>query len=514
MNKKKMSILCIVLSLCSTLASNTQVLATTKVKTQLNRHETGNRAITSTEEQELILKAENALKEGEKYLVSGYVEIAKAYVNQLKDGPTKESLNARIYKLEKAIASAIENANKDKINEARKAVEKYENSLKREDMQSAQKLVSNLPDCAIKTSLKDRLVEAEKKALAYEKILTATAAVEKAYNTLQESDLKNAINLVNKLDESKEKTDLLYKIEKIKIAMENVDVERVSRAIEAVQKVEKSSKREDYNTAQSLVNRLARGDVRTNLENRLKNILDSVKKLEQLEKELAVEKEKISKATEAVIKLETTLITSDLNTAVSLVDKLKDGSEKKALKDRIEKAKDKIKNANQEKIDEATTAVNLAESTLMKELFDRAKTLVSKLETSDGKKALEQRLKVIQEKIKQSESDKDKINKIQLKYCKEQVDIFEKTPKVSEIYTIDNLLKILKDDNEKAKLVERFTTLKDFFISKLENKAKYDIKIAKRLKNQESIKIAKASVSLLPEGTVKNSLFSDISNIK
>lgn len=157
-------------------------------------------------------KATEAVEKAESTLKQGDVDDAQNLVNQLPSGKDKEELQNRLDKLQKELD--------DLLKEATEAVEKVEETLDRDDLEDAKDKVDKLPEGKVKEDLEERLdkVEEEINRKEQEKedlIREATEAVEKAEETLKREDHTTAQGKVDLLEPGQVKEDLQERLDKL-----------------------------------------------------------------------------------------------------------------------------------------------------------------------------------------------------------------------------------------------------------------------------------------------------------
>ncbi|MFY0520543.1 S-layer homology domain-containing protein [Lysinibacillus sp. UGB7] len=196
-------------------------------------------------------------------------EAAQILVDALPAGPKKEELENRLSKLQAEID------NKSKEDQAKDAVGKAEDSLKKEDKEQAQEKVNALEDGALKNELQERLDALEEHVDAY---LVAEEAVEQAEKSKESSDIEAAQALVDVLPDSKAKDSLNERLDTLNKFIE---------ADKAVVKAEISLMQKHKNEAQVLVDALpnnvekqtlqARLDsLQIAIDNKVKDLLDKI----------------------------------------------------------------------------------------------------------------------------------------------------------------------------------------------------------------------------------------------
>ena len=368
-----------------------------------------------------IDEIENALKDAEESKSTDLDDIQNK-IDELPDGGKKEELQNKLDEIK-------EN------NGAEKAVEKVEETLDRDDYNTAKDLVDKLEDGAKKDELQDRLEDVLEKIEALE-------SVEKAEETNSQTDLDNAKDIVNKLPDSEFKDELLDRLDDLQKELDKQTSE--TEAEKAVEKVEDSLNKDDYNTAKDLVDNLEDGVKKDELQDRLEDVLDKID------------------AIEAVENAEKTLTQEDKNDAQSKVDKLPEGELKDELQNRLDEVQNIIDNLSAE--EKAEKAVEKVESTLAEGDYNTAKDLVDKLKDGSKKDELQDRLDSVKNLIDLiSEIDKllkeaeDTLNTDKLGDVQSKIDTLPaSTIKDSLQDRLDNLLEY----KESEKLVTKAEEMK------------------------------------------------------
>ncbi len=145
---------------------------------------------------------------GNSYVREGKYDLAKLF--EIVDRDSKE--------FEKDIEdSRIYVVNPDDVI---KSVEKAEKTRDTKDVNDARTLVNMLPDGKQKTEFLSKLNNLEE-SIKLEAISKAIKAVKNAEETKSEEDIKNARDLVGKLQDGKEKEELINKLDALEKAIEN-----------------------------------------------------------------------------------------------------------------------------------------------------------------------------------------------------------------------------------------------------------------------------------------------------
>jgi len=341
------------------------------------------------------------------------------------------------------------------VQNATLAVEKAETSLVLTDYNSALALVNALTDSIEKTDLINRLNAVYQTILAKDEaqaIALATQAVVTSEQSLTEADYNSALALVNALKDGSDKTDLLNRLDAVKLAMDTqADNKALELATQAVELAESTLSRTHYNNAVSLVNDLKDSTDKEDLLRRLEVVLTTI----EAEEKLQVLKE----ATNAVLLAEETLSLDNYNKALSMVNALDEGTDKNSLLDRLSAVKNTIDNLNEAEKDalafkQATNAVEKAEKTLLATDYSTALALVDGLKDSSDKVALIGRLEVVKETIILNEENST------IQNATEAVAKAESSLAEADYASALSLVNALKDGTTKTELLERLEAVK------------------------------------------------------
>lgn len=229
-----------------------------KVEKQIKELNTFNKAVSSVEEAEASLTMDK-------------VKSAYAKVNSLPETEDKTELINRLKKVEEDIANKNTSTEKDK--ETIKAVDLAE-SLKREPyIQQAKDKIASLEEGSLKDSLEDRLqnVELALNADSDAVIRSAKRYVELAEALNRDPHITKAKNVVNALNPSTVKTELLLRIEAISgpISAERKAIIEVTSYVENAEKYKYAS---SIRKAYEKINLLQDSQEKTALTERLNKI--------------------------------------------------------------------------------------------------------------------------------------------------------------------------------------------------------------------------------------------------
>ncbi|MEK3955885.1 hypothetical protein [Psychrobacillus sp. FSL K6-1464] len=336
----------------------------------------------------------------------------------LKDNTQQEVEEAKVIKPEPQTDLAI----------AILSVEKAESTKLQADVEASRLLVNALPTGKDKTSLIERLnvVQGDNEQVLVEQIAQATAAVVKAENSKLQTDVNDARTLVFALPNGEEKLSLTKRLEIIELG--NDDTVLLKEAKNAVNNLGYNPTKVELDAAKELVSKLPNSTDKTEL-------LDSIAEIElkqkasnavaQAEKmqtnynitlaekainllpdgpfktELMERIQQLKLSLDAESKVKSAELTKRepyITVAVTSINKLKDSTKKSELLSRMKGIQDALAvEAEAALLEEATTYVVLAELHKREPYLSQAKDIVSKLQTSTEKTALETRLKAIQD---------------------------------------------------------------------------------------------------------------------
>ncbi|MDF2879953.1 MAG: hypothetical protein K0R54_510, partial [Clostridiaceae bacterium] len=358
-----------------------------------------------------------------------------------------------------------------------KAVEKAELTKLQSDVDYARNLVNSLSNNLIKTDLNERID-------IVQSYINAVNAVINAENNKTQSTVDNARVLVNTLPDTEVTKESLN--ERLDSVQEYIDT--VTIATTAVIKAEGSKLQVDVDSARTLVNALPTGNDKTTLTNRLNTVQAHIDY-----------QEAVRIATLAVIKAETTILQSDVDSARVLVNVLIN-PEIAELTLRLD-AVDYLINC----VSDATNAVLKAETTKLQADVDSARTLVNALNNSiPVKLSLIERLDIIQDYIDYQEQLTEATNAvIQSENNKIQVNV-------------DNALILVNElpDSEptKSSLIDRLNIVQAYVDAV--NTATESVAKAEGSKFQADVESARVLVNALPNGSDKVSLTNRLDTVQ
>ncbi|WDV09279.1 leucine-rich repeat protein [Lysinibacillus irui] len=456
------------------------------------------------DEVQRLIDAEKAVSNLEQSLSKDNYDGVKAQVDALKDHPKKVELLDRL----EAIKDKIDKLTAEE--EAENAVDNAGISLDRNDYDKAKDLVNNLEDGSKKEELQDRLDEIGK---ILDKIDEIEEDLKNAENT-NSTDLDDIQNKIKELPESDKKDELQNKLDEIK---ENNGAEK------AVETVEETLDRDDYNAAKDLVDKLDDGPKKDELQGRLDDVLEKIEalesvgkaeesklqpdvdnakdivnqlpdsefknelleRLEELQKELDKQTSETD-AEKAVEKVEDSLKRADYDQAKDLVDRLVDEVKKGELQERLESVLEKI---------DAIEAVDNSEKTLTQQDKNDAQSKVDKLPEGELKDELQNRLDEVQKIIDNLSAEEQ---------AEKAVEKTESTLDKGEFIIAQDLVNALEDGSKKNELQDRLDKVKEFIglIDEIEK----TLKEAEDTLNTDHLGSVQDQITSLPDSVIKGSL--------
>lgn len=423
------------------------------------------------EEVQAIEEATNSVNNAENSKSQEDIDSARELVNALPDGETKTELENKLDELQNAIdeelAKEQEELAKEQelleaIENATNSVNNAESSKSQEDINSAKELVNALPDGEVKTELQDRLDEVQnsideelanaeeeaKEQEMLEAIEDATNMVEIAESTKSQEDINNAEELVNTLPEGEAKTELQDRLDELQNSIDEEAPVLNLKAVEtAVGYAEKFISQSYVSKAEELVNALPDCPEKDSFIERLDKVKSEIDK-----NELA----KLIKNAETQLKLAESLKREPYITkAINAINLLPNCPEKDNFIERVNKLTDnKVVSGNSKaEIDMATNYVTQAEVNNSKYFYDKALGLVNNLKDSSEKTALQERLDILNEKLNPSEET------VAIKSATYYVEIAEKYGYDYYIKKANKLVNDLADSSEKTALLVRVNNL-------------------------------------------------------
>lgn len=355
---------------------------------------------------QLINLANELVKKAEQTKLQEDLDNAKNTVNSLKDGLTKNELNARLDAVQKVIDA--DKTYQTQLTAATNAVVKAEGSKLQSDVDSARTLVNALRPTD-KSTLGARLDTVQRfindSNNNKSKEDTAISSVRTAEYNLTRESYNSAVNAVDNLENGTTKTSLEYRLNNVLRAIQSRENSQRNEyqnpiyrteeqsAINLVTVCENNITREGYNSALNAVNNLPYGSVKTSLQY----------KLYQLQADLNNK----DAAVNAVANLYNNLTVDNYEKTVKLVYNLKpEIPERKDLLDRLDSMLMglvvKNNTSDSKEVKEVLSSINNAERNLNSLAYNQAYSQVGKLDDSkfrELKPLLTDRLSVVNNKI-------------------------------------------------------------------------------------------------------------------
>ncbi|KAA8666600.1 OmpL47-type beta-barrel domain-containing protein [Clostridium sp. HV4-5-A1G] len=325
---------------------------------------------------------------------------------------------------------------KDKaLEDASNAVDKAENSKNQDDLDNAKKIVDALPSGDDKTKLENEISDIQKEIDSQKAIKDATDAVNIAKNTLNQSDLDTAKGLVDKLPDGSDKDNLKNEIKNIQDSIDKINAnnQALDEATAAVTTAEKTKFKADYDAARDKVNELEDRADKKSLQSRLDTVKSYVDKL-------------IADAGTKVTKAENTKTDDDINLAQEAISNVPEGWDVSDLQNRLNNVK---KNAEDQLLINAKTAVEKAESTLEQEDVNSARNLVNNLPSGQDKTSLSGRIAAVEKLINEFNT------------AESRVDSAEKLETQSSVTSAMQVVNTLPDGSKKDSLNKRLDVVEN-----------------------------------------------------
>ncbi|MFS0815335.1 hypothetical protein ABC382_00005, partial [Lysinibacillus sp. 1P01SD] len=404
--------------------------------------------------EDALTKATKAVEDAEISRLKIDIETAQNLVTALKSSEEKTALQSRLDTLLQSIKE--ENEHVEALASATTAVEKAEETRKLEDLDKAQNLVTVLMQSTEKTTLQARLdalrysIEAEN--TENEALAKATQGVVIAESTRLKANIDTAQKLVDALNSTSAKDALLARLDALKKSISDekeAEIEAFTKATQAVENAEKTRLESDINKAKSLVDKLPASDSKANLKSRL----DAIQATNEKEDSY---KEALVQATKAVEKAESSLSQSDIDVAQRKVTALSYSAEKVILQSRLEALQNYVnkQNTGDQGLAKATQSVVKAESTRLQADINTARELVFKMPNSIEKNVLKGRLDSLQKSI-----DKEKQDKEALVKATQAVEKAESSKLQNDITKAQSLVAEMSGSEEKFKLQQRIDAI-------------------------------------------------------
>ncbi|MEK5209117.1 GA-like domain-containing protein, partial [Psychrobacillus sp. FSL H8-0510] len=404
--------------------------------------------------------------------------------NALPTGTEKTSLTNRLNVVQKAIDDGQALANQ--IATATASVLKAESSMMQVDVTSALTLVNALPTSTEKTNLTARLYTVQEAIDLAKQIATATTSVIKAEGTKQQVDVDDSRSLVNALSASTEKTNLTNRLNTVQTEIDASNGVYTDMMTELANmkdylltgegtKEDVLAMRDALNSIFDDSTTLLNGAHRANVAQYVQDVLDIIELLETIW-------EKIE--------------SGELAGVTDLVEQLPESDLKN---DTEENLSDAI--AYEYQLEEATKAVELAESTKQQVNVNNARLLVNELAKETDRNRLSSRIDVTQSEI-------DLAN---LTVATSSVVKAEKSKLQADLTAARTLVSALKSSKEKNSLITRLDTVQKAIddakaLAEQIATATASVVKAEGSKLQVDVTVARSLVSALPTGIEKTNL--------
>ncbi|MEK3956010.1 RCC1 domain-containing protein [Psychrobacillus sp. FSL K6-1464] len=376
-----------------------------------------------------IAQATTSVKKAEGSKIQADIDVARSLVESLPNVSEKTTLIQRL----NAIVVTPEGA--ELLKEAQETVEKLNDQSTKEQVAGAKELVAKLPESPTKTRLSEGIATIE----ANQKAMNAVAQAEKMQTSY---NITLAEKAINQLSDGPLKTELSERIQQLKLTL---DAESKVKSAEL-------TKREPYITeAKDSIAKLKDSPKKTELANRMKVIRDAL----AAEVEVALLEEAIAH----VVLAEQHKRDPYLTSAKDLVSKLKEGTDKTALENRLKAIQDAAPVKPEAPVVDpallkaAETQVSYAERYKRDPYLTRAQEAVGKLPTSEVKAALQDRLDIL------SSGASDQVEATKLKTATDSVTIAESASDLFVIEEARSLVNGLKDGEAKQVLVDRLDAI-------------------------------------------------------
>ncbi|KGP81354.1 MULTISPECIES: RCC1 domain-containing protein [Paenibacillus] len=438
-----------------------------------------------------VLQAERSLSQTD-------VDTARQLVSEIRspaDYVNKNLLNERLNNVQ----TEIDNKYTQQLAEATAAVEKAEQSILQVDVNAALILVKALRPDGIQGNLLIRLGIVQNLIIENytNQIRSATIATENAEASLLQAEVDTARVLVAVLRDE-DQTDLTARLDAVQVIIDTEKEYQVqlTHAVSSVVKAESTKSQEDVDTARGLVEKLRTSDQEA-LTARLDKIQTEINGDQEYTKQL-------EEAIEAVNKAESTKDQADLDHARDLVDKLKD-KDQVDLSERLDNLQEIIDDSYEQTLKSATEAVEKAETSLLQEDVTAARNLIKALRAYD-KATLGTRLDVVQELIDSNKNYQEKLQE-----AEDAVKKAESTVLQDDLDDARELVNSLLPVDQTA-----FQSRLDALQNIIDERDKYNnqlaeatnsVRVAELSRNQEDVDVARTQVAeLKPEDQSKLNL--------
>ncbi|MEK3955622.1 GA-like domain-containing protein, partial [Psychrobacillus sp. FSL K6-1464] len=382
----------------------------------------------------------------------------------------------------------------NQIATATASVLKAESSMMQVDVTSALTLVYALPTSTEKTNLTARLYTVQEAIDLAKQIATATTSVIKAEGTKQQVDVDDSRSLVNALSASTEKTNLTNRLNTVQTEIDASNGVYTDMMTELANmkdylltgegtKEDVLAMRDALNSIFDDSTTLLNGAHRANVAQYVQDVLDIIELLETIW-------EKIE--------------SGELAGVTDLVEQLPESDLKN---DTEENLSDAI--AYEYQLEEATKAVELAESTKQQVNVNNARLLVNELAKETDRNRLSSRIDVTQSEI-------DLAN---LTVATSSVVKAEKSKLQADLTAARTLVSALKSSKEKNSLITRLDTVQKAIddakaLAEQIATATASVVKAEGSKLQADVTAARTLVNALPTGAEKTNLTTRLDTVQ
>lgn len=359
--------------------------------------------VVDSEQVKMIESAEKSVKLAESYKNSRYITAAETAISKVNSGSEKDALIERL----NAVKLEIEkNADLANIKTATSWVERAEKYKSDSYIRYAYQYIEKVGDSTIKSQLTARVdavknevfkeeaisrgdvpiktpdvpqSDGQKTPVNSEKdIKSATNAVEALERYGHDIYLNRAKDSVSSLNDSSEKTLLLTRISKVEELKNQEAALKEAQRLESIVTKAEALKNEKYiESTTAKVQEMTDTDKRAELMDRLESTKSQI------------DTQKIRLAVEKAEKYKTANYVKE---AKELIEKLDDSDIKDEYMERVEKISAEIM---QKELDTAETWVARAEKTPTKSMFAYTQKILDKLDDSDKKDSLVERLNAV-----------------------------------------------------------------------------------------------------------------------
>jgi|GEM_PF-813924 len=430
-----------------------------------NTNYSGQQTITSIVDKQVEI-ATNLVVKAEQVRTTTNVAQAEKAITLVSDVNKKQELTQRINRVKYLIT----------VDNATKYVVIAEKSLIETDLNKAYMEVNKLAEGEEKTALLQRL-DAVKQTIENKKVENATNLVVKAEQVRTISNVAQAEKAITLISDVNKKQELTQRINRVKYLI------TVDNATRYVVTAEKSLKDTDLNKAYMEVNKLAEGEEKTALLQRLNVVKQTI------------ENKNVEIATNLVVKAEQVRTTTNVAQAEKAITLISDINKKQELTQRINRVKYLIT------VDNATKYVVIAEKSLMETDLNKAYMEVNKLAEGEEKTALLQRLNVVKQTIENKN----------VEIATNLVVKAEQVRTTTNVAQAEKAITLISDINKKQELTQRINRVK--YLITVDNATKYVV-IAEKSLMETDLNKAYMEVNKLAEGEEKTALLQRLDAVK